>query len=470
MSKYTKWFIGAIALCVTVVLIAPSSFAATAMSDEELDATTAAGQSAVNKGIGDQTITDLSQANLQVTENAQEEITAGDLFNVVGENNVAGAVNLADTDSGTIDQLNEIDQSKAAYVDQRDGTLSTTDTGATSDSAQAASRSSRAASNASTASSQYSTGDKLASIAGLVTIESSTSEVFPENVNIDITGDTESSATAAAVTTASSDAKASSETTSTATSDVTRNDSYSGSGDRSVQIANDGFAPYSAGSENGIRMPMFGGSKDDVETVDATVNKLHVDLDTENDTTLTKADGSAGIAKADAEGHEQAYAVSAAEGGADAVATGAIDIDVDLPTAKSSTFGASMDVEASKEEHMTAGSASQSQTITENTSDEAQSSRTVTASRTVTLDSDAVTEVVEADHVKLGEGDQTITDLSEVSVLIAGQSQQDAVALNLVNVAGRNNVATAWNVGSSLSALDLSGGNIKQVNTISQVN
>jgi hypothetical protein len=81
------------------------------------------------------------------------------------------------------------------------------------------------------------------------------------------------------------------------------------------------------------------------------------------------------------------------------------------------------------------------------------------------------TENIVADHVVINSGNQTITDATFYSVLLDGNAQQDAVALNIFNAAGRNNIAAAWNFASSDEPGVINvGGNLTQLNTIKQTN
>jgi hypothetical protein len=210
MSKYTKWLIGGIALCVSLLLVASSSFAATALTDEELDETTAAGQSAVQKN-GDcdecssQTINDRAQASVTILNQAQEETTAGNLINVAGENNVAGAVNLADTDGGMIDQLNDITQSKAATVVQMDGVSSRTETETSldlTDTVDTTLSTSGQGSSWAISSASSSRSASLDVIADLATTET---ESCPDGVTVDIIGTVDAHANADAKTTWAAD-------------------------------------------------------------------------------------------------------------------------------------------------------------------------------------------------------------------------------------------------------------------------
>jgi len=111
MKSITVKMLAALTTVALVGLFAQSSFAAKAMSDSELDATTAKGQSAISVGSGDQIIVDHSEYELKVKDAAQQEITAGVIANVAGENNVAAAINTAD--GATISQNNTIKQDKS---------------------------------------------------------------------------------------------------------------------------------------------------------------------------------------------------------------------------------------------------------------------------------------------------------------------------------------------------------------------
>ena len=83
---------------------------------------------------------------------------------------------------------------------------------------------------------------------------------------------------------------------------------------------------------------------------------------------------------------------------------------------------------------------------------------------------------IRGDHVKLGDGDQWIEDKTKFSVVLSGNSQQGAVAVSLLNVAGRNNVAVGQNIGAGgfggdSQGLRINGGgsaSLTQTNSIIQ--
>jgi hypothetical protein len=79
-----------------------------------------------------------------------------------------------------------------------------------------------------------------------------------------------------------------------------------------------------------------------------------------------------------------------------------------------------------------------------------------------------------ADHVKIGHGDQVEEDNSLYTVEVTDAAQGDATVFNLVNAAGRNNVAVALNAANRdytgfLGALS-GAETITQLNTVKQGN
>jgi hypothetical protein len=305
-------------------------------------------------------------------------------------------------------------------------------------------------------------------------------EAFPENVSI--TGTINSDATSTANGDSTSNADASSTTTSTATASSTTETDVN----RTEDITKDITVDVTKGDLNSVGDASVGGPGEqgrgsDVGAVDATVEKKHLDLDAEFTGTEIDANGDAAIAQADAEGHEQAYAVSAAEGQATAKSDASIDID--LPTTKSrtstrdSTAAGTVNVVATRDESCNSSEessfiASGSKTKTEKSSSEF----SVVSSR-----DQSQLERVTADHVKIGDGEQLINDETEYDVSLTDDSQGNATALSIINVAGRNNVATAWNLASSaggsisvvpyITSGSLSTpGSIHQLNVVNQVN
>jgi hypothetical protein len=104
--------IGALTVCGSLLMAVPSSFAAKAMNDSEMDRTTAAGQPRVDIGNGQQVINDNSLYTVSVTLDGQTGVTGDSLANVAGENNVAVGVNVANVDGGgTVDQINNVTNS-----------------------------------------------------------------------------------------------------------------------------------------------------------------------------------------------------------------------------------------------------------------------------------------------------------------------------------------------------------------------
>jgi hypothetical protein len=282
----------------------------------------------------------------------------------------------------------------------------------------------------------------------------------PATITIDINSDAAANATGDS----ESNANATSETisTATATSTVNANNTRTSAGeDGMLNVATGGGATGTGdGHVNGE--PIFwtetsedgggdGGWSDRDSTVDATVYKKHKDLDVDVDTTQTLAEGDAAVARADAEGHEQAYAVSAAEGKAEADADA--DVDLHLPTASSGTLNSD-----------------KTETKTESRFKEESKCKTETK-----FEDKSQLEIVIADHVKIGNGSQNITDETEYDVKLRDDAQGAATALNIINVAGRNNMAVAWNLASSTGgAIGVSpfvgGGAISTPDSISQLN
>lgn len=110
--------IGALTICGSLLIAVPSSFAAKAMDDKDMDQTTAAGQPRVDIGNGQQVINDNSLYTISLDLNAQNAIVGDSIANVAGENNVAVGVNVANVDgAGTVDQLNDITQQRNSQVD-----------------------------------------------------------------------------------------------------------------------------------------------------------------------------------------------------------------------------------------------------------------------------------------------------------------------------------------------------------------
>ncbi|MEI6083047.1 MAG: hypothetical protein WCS70_01970 [Verrucomicrobiota bacterium] len=109
--------IGTLTLCGSLLVAVPSSFAAKAMDDKDMDRTTAAGQPRVDVGNGQQTINDNSLYSVSLGLDAQGAITGDSVANIAGENNVAVAINVANVDGGgTVDQLNDINQQRNSQV------------------------------------------------------------------------------------------------------------------------------------------------------------------------------------------------------------------------------------------------------------------------------------------------------------------------------------------------------------------
>jgi hypothetical protein len=123
--------IGVLSICGSLLVVVPSSFAAKALSDKDMDRTTAAGQPRVDVGNGQQTITDNSLYTVTISADGQNAITGDSVVNVAGENNVAVGVNVANVDGlGEVDQINDMQQTRNAKLDIKtiswtDGTVDT---------------------------------------------------------------------------------------------------------------------------------------------------------------------------------------------------------------------------------------------------------------------------------------------------------------------------------------------------------
>ncbi len=108
---------GAVSLCGSLLVVVPSGLAAKAMSDKDMDQTTAAGQPRVDVGNGNQTITDNSLYSLSLSGSGQMDVSGDSIANVAGENNIGVGENVANVDGGgEADQLNDIEQTRNATV------------------------------------------------------------------------------------------------------------------------------------------------------------------------------------------------------------------------------------------------------------------------------------------------------------------------------------------------------------------
>jgi hypothetical protein len=489
MKRMHKWIVGGITFTVAMSLVTASTFAAKALTDEEMDQATAKGQSTVSKGNGNQTINDNAKANVSLIDQAQQNAVAGDLINVAGENNVAAVVNAASSGGGAIDSIeqeNNVVQNKAAVIDQ--STLDIENLEMDGKGTSSKSRTEDCTVTAGGSSTRSKTANNSLDVDATLDITKSSTytstESFPENVTI--TGTINSDATSTANGDATSTADAASTTTSTATASSTTETDVNRTEDLTKDITVDvtkGDSLDSVGNVASVGGPgeQGRGERDGVGAVDATVEKKHLELDAEFTGTEIEANGDAAIAQADAEGHEQAYAVSAAEGQAKAESDA--DLSIDLPTAKSRT---------STRDSSVAGTVKVVATRDENCSSSSESTFSSSRSKTETCDSTSEfsmtsskdksqLERVTADHVKIGDGEQVITDETEYEVSLSDDAQGAATALSIINVAGRNNVATAWNLASSaggaisvvpyISSGSLSTpGSIHQLNVVNQVN
>jgi hypothetical protein len=468
-----SWQVAAITLGMSVALVS-SSFAAQALTDDEMDKATAKGQSAVLKNSsGDQTILDNSLASVELHENAQQELTAGTAVNAAGENNIATAVNAAKVVTGDVSQNNDIWQSKAASVEQDNtqfNTLDTTDNTATKTSSKSTQNAhslattheegQRASSSSSESESASSRG--LTIVVNVSATRSlSYSEAFPANVSVALTGtigataDAQANADATGTGTANSTAT----TTTTTTQTATKTSETASLADNAAQAT--ATTPI-------VRNPSE-------QQISANITKNHDVAASDAQTYQTVATGEAAISKAVTQGDQQAYAVGAAK--SETV------VDVRLPVARTVTADSSLTIDNSSLNANSTSSSSSSSASESAESRSRDSSTETTQSATAEFSAEAQTastsksdqtlvntESIVADHVVIGSGNQSITDNTLYTVLLDGNAQQDAVALNIFNVAGRNNVAAAWNMATSENDLINVGGTLTQVNTIKQTN
>jgi hypothetical protein len=222
--------------------------------------------------------------------------------------------------------------------------------------------------------------------------------------------------------------------------------------------------------------------------VSATVDKTHYQNDQNVNNTDVVAPGDAAVANANSTGHEQAYAVSAAEGVSKAKSEASLDID--LPTARSGSASSHLNLTGTllinKSESASASaketlSTKSSDSSTESSSEMAKASEQSTKESSSSSSTDnSKLNVIIADHVKIGDGNQNITDETDYKVELQDNAQANATALNILNVSGRNNVAVAWNLasanGGAIAVNPLvgsgagAGAAIVQVNVIKQTN
>ena len=117
MNQKHMMVIGALAICGSLLVAVPSSFAAKSMSDKDMDQTTAAGQPRIDIGNGQQTIEDSSLYTVTIGGTAQSGLSGDSIVNAAGENNVAVGVNVVNVDGGgSVDQLNDIEQQRNSKV------------------------------------------------------------------------------------------------------------------------------------------------------------------------------------------------------------------------------------------------------------------------------------------------------------------------------------------------------------------
>jgi hypothetical protein len=431
--------------------------------------------------------------NKQVTEKdesvgnvnaVQANVVAGNLINAAGENNVAATVNAASSGGGsedTIKQINDIDQSKAAYVDQSQ--LDTKEFKLSESESISKLEDKLVQKNTTYNKTETEAKDETFSLDKSKT--ETWNEEFPvATITININSDSTATGNGSALSTSDST------TTSTSTADSTASNSKSKTYtdtdtttktitiDKNIEVnKNVGDYPpapevagFSGGNEGGSSRSRGGDGG-----VDVSVDKDEDITVTKNTDIQVDAKGVAAVADADANSHGQAYASSAAEGQAKAESDA--DASLHLPTAEdgsySSTFA--LDKTYSKDE-------SETKAETDNSSYDESESFTKTESKSIKHSEDnSQLEVIQADHVKLGDGDQNICLETEYEIEMEGNAQNATRALNIINVVGRNNIATAWNLASSAGgSIDvgpfISGGNastpgsIHQINTVKQVN
>ena len=106
--------VGALTVCGSLLVTVPSSFAAKSMNDQDMDQTSAGGQSRIDIGDGDQYIGDGSI--YQVSVEGQQNDVGGSIINLAGENNVAVGLNVANSDAGQVLQYNNVSQQRNGQV------------------------------------------------------------------------------------------------------------------------------------------------------------------------------------------------------------------------------------------------------------------------------------------------------------------------------------------------------------------
>src|SRR5574341_153925 len=118
-SGSKRLMIGLGSFVIAAALVAPSFAAKKAVSDEELDMVTAAGQPAIVQGSGATSVSFTPTTNIVVTiqTGSQTNLRALALNNVVGENQVANGINISGASSAGA-QTNNITQSWGATADQ----------------------------------------------------------------------------------------------------------------------------------------------------------------------------------------------------------------------------------------------------------------------------------------------------------------------------------------------------------------
>jgi len=119
-SGSKRLMIGLGSFVIAVAMTAPSFAAKKAVTDEELDMVTAAGQPAILQGSGGTTVSFVPTVEIAMTiqTGSQTNLRALALNNVAGENQVANGINISGSNSSSAAQTNNITQSWGATVDR----------------------------------------------------------------------------------------------------------------------------------------------------------------------------------------------------------------------------------------------------------------------------------------------------------------------------------------------------------------
>ena len=119
-SGSKRLMIGLGSFVIAAAMVAPSFAAKKAVTDEELDMVTAAGQPAIVQGAGPTTVSFVPTIEIAITiqTGSQTNLRALALNNVAGENQVANGINISWSNSATAPQANNITQSWGSTVDR----------------------------------------------------------------------------------------------------------------------------------------------------------------------------------------------------------------------------------------------------------------------------------------------------------------------------------------------------------------